>query len=174
MINNCAGGTTPWGTWLTCEENFNGYFLGPAAGRPSRKRQLQALSAFRRRRYAWGNFYDRFDVEQGAERSRTASAGSSRSTRSIPTSTPKKRTALGRFKHEGAAGIVNKDGRYVVYSGDDERFDYVYQFVTARHVDRDNPAANTDILDEGTLYVAKLQRRRHGRPGCRSCSAKAR
>ncbi len=64
-----------------------------------------------------------------------------------PTSTPKKRTALGRFKHEGAAGIVNKDGRYVVYTGDDERFDYVYRFVTSARVDTANPRANRDILD---------------------------
>ena len=68
---------------------------------------------------------------------------------------PKKRTALGRFKHEGAAGIINRDGRYVVYSGDDERFDYVYRFVTTARVDRANPQANRDILDDGVLSVAR-------------------
>ena len=72
-----------------------------------------------------------------------------------PTSTPKKRTALGRNKHECAAGILNKDGRYVVYSGDDERFEYVYRFVTNARVDLDNPAANRDILDAGILSAAR-------------------
>jgi hypothetical protein len=59
------------------------------------------------------------------------------------------------MKHEGAAGLINKDGRYVIYSGDDERFDYVYRFVTAARVDAANPAANRDILDAGELSVAR-------------------
>src|SRR3712207_9074690 len=74
----------------------------------------------------------------------------------------RKRTALGRTKHEGAAGITNGDGRYVIYLGDDERFDYVYKFVTAGTVDRQNRAANLGLLDEGTLYVAQI-----GRASCR-------
>ena len=67
-----------------------------------------------------------------------------------------KRTALGRFKHEGAAGILNKDGRYVIYSGDDQRFDYVYRFVTAGRFEASNPTANLDLLDSGTLAVARF------------------
>jgi uncharacterized protein len=70
-----------------------------------------------------------------------------------PTSTPKKRTALGRFKHEGAAGLTNKDGRYVIYMGDDERYEYIYRFVSKNKV-TGNRKTDFDLLEEGTLSVA--------------------
>ena len=71
-------------------------------------------------------------------------------------STPRKHTALGRFRHECAEVHINKDGRVVLYSGDDERFDYLYKFVTAGKFDPINRDANKDLLDSGTLYVAKF------------------
>jgi uncharacterized protein len=153
MLNNCAGGVTPWGTWLSCEENFHGFFWGRLAdGDP------QAAS-FKRYGipsswYAWGKYDDRFDVTK--EPNEANRFGWVVEIDPFdPASTPKKRTAMGRFKHEGAAGIINKDGRYVIYQGDDERFEYVYRFVTRSPVDRTNPAANRDLLDDGALFVAK-------------------
>jgi uncharacterized protein len=153
MMNNCAGGVTPWGTWLTCEENFHGYFWG--------KLDEQQAEARNHKRYgvpgnwmAWGKYTDRFDLaKEPTEPNRFGWIVEIDPF--DPTSTPKKRTALGRCKHEGAAGIINKDGRYVVYTGDDERFDYVYRFVTEARVDLANPKANADILDTGMLSVAR-------------------
>ena len=173
MINNCAGGVTPWGTWLTCEENFHGYFCGqarrrriprrattsatacPATGMPGASSTTASTSTKEpneANRFGWVVEIDPFD----------------------PTSTPKKRTALGRFKHEGAAGIVNTDGRFVVYTGDDERFDYVYKFVTAARVDRANRARQSRPPRRRHALRRALQRRRHASTGCRWCTARAR
>jgi secreted PhoX family phosphatase len=153
MLNNCAGGTTPWGTWLTCEENFHGYFWGKLeADHPEVKNYKRY--GVPENAYAWGKFDHRFDIAKEPNEANRF-GWIVEIDPFAPASVPKKRTALGRNKHEGAAGIVNKDGRYVVYSGDDERFDYVYRFVTKARVDLANRAANRDILDEGTLSVAR-------------------
>lgn len=155
MLNNCAGAVTPWGTWLTCEENFNGYFWGKDqisnATTPAALSRYGIPAEF----YCWAKFHDRFDIiKEPNEPNRFGWVVEIDPL--DPTSTPVKRTALGRFKHEGAGNIVNRDGRFVIYQGDDERFDYVYRFVTARAVDPSNREANRDILDDGTLYVARF------------------
>ena len=152
-INNCAGGITPWGTYLMAEENFHNYFLGNLDGNPEQ-------ASYRRygipgRRYAWGRYHERFDLDR--EPNAANLYGWVVEVDPLdPDSVPVKRTALGRFKHEGAESIVNKDGRLVVYSGDDQRFEFLYKFVSEDPVDLRDRAANRDLLDRGTLYAAKF------------------
>lgn len=153
-LNNCAGAMTPWGTFVSGEENFHGYFSGklPEGHREEVNYKRLALPSSP---YAWGRFEDRFDISK--EPNEPNRFGWIVEVDPFdPNSVPKKRTALGRFKHEGADMIVAKDGRVVAYLGDDERFDYVYKFVTAGRFDANNRAANRDLLDSGTLHVAKF------------------
>jgi uncharacterized protein len=154
MLNNCAGGTTPWGTWVTCEENINGYFWNRASADAHPDAKALKRYGIPGEWYAWGKWHDRFDIAKEPNEPHRF-GWVVEIDPSDPNSTPVKRTALGRFKHEGAAGIVNKDGRYAIYQGDDQRFDYVYKFVTEGKVDKANRAANRDLLDKGTLYVAR-------------------
>lgn len=153
-INNCAGGVTPWGTWLMAEENVNGYFGGEIKEDHAEYKNYDRMG-IPGNDYKWSAFYDRFDVNK--EPNEANRFGWVVEVDPMdPTSTPVKRTALGRMKHEGAESIVNKDGRVVLYCGDDERFDYVYKFVTAGKFNPDDRAANMKLLDDGTLYVAKF------------------
>jgi secreted PhoX family phosphatase len=157
MLNNCGGGSTPWGTVLTAEENFNQYFgnggQAPDDGRRAAHRRYGVTSGESER--LWEKYYSRFDVAQ--EPNEPFRFGWIVEIDPFdPTSVPTKRTALGRFKHEAAAGVTSSAGNYVVYMGDDERFDYVYKFVSSRKVDPDNRAANLNLLDDGTLYVARF------------------
>ncbi len=155
MLNNCAGATTPWGTWLTCEENTNGYFCNKAAAGAHPDAAALRRYGIPAEWYAWGKFHDRFNIEK--EPNEPHRFGWVVEIDPFdPQSIPVKRSALGRFKHEGAGNIINKDGRFIVYQGDDERFDYIYKFVTDAKADLENPAANKDILDAGTLHVARF------------------
>ena len=153
---NCAQGHTPWGTYLTCEENWHAYF-GAASGTAQLGAQharygvrgqgygLPFAAAEPRfdlvktpnepNRFGWVVEIDPFD----------------------PASTPVKRTALGRMRHEAAALAVGADRRCAWYLTDDEPFEYLYKFVAREPWNPARPAANRDLLDHGTLYVARFE-----------------
>jgi len=160
---NCSGGVTPWGTVLSGEENFHEYF-GAAQGAP----KPGPVDADRQERYGvtlkptelkWESFDPRFDVAKTPNEANRFGYVVEVNPWD-PNSKPVKHSALGRFKHEAANVYVTNDGTVVAYAGDDERFDYMYKFVSAKKIQPGtDPAAmahNMTILDEGTLYVAKL------------------
>jgi len=150
-LNNCAMGYTPWGTYLTCEENFNGYFRKAGVQTALEKRYGITAAGFG---YLWHTTDSRFSAD--AEPNEANRFGWVTEIDPFdPESTPIKRTALGRFKHEGAWVQEARDGRVVVYSGDDEQFEYIYRFVSALPW-RKAIKRGKSPLDEGTLYVAKF------------------
>ncbi len=153
-VNNCAGGVTPWGTYVMAEENVHGYFSGELPADHPEAANYKRLG-LPEGAYEWANYYERFDVSKEPNEANRFGYIVEVDVMD-PNSVPKKRTALGRFKHEGAESIVSRDGRVVFYLGDDERFDYVYKFVTAGTFNPDDRAANMNLLDDGTLYVAKF------------------
>jgi secreted PhoX family phosphatase len=160
---NCSGGVTPWGTVLSGEENFQEYF-GAAEGTA----KPNPVDVDRFDRYGiplepsalrWETFDPRFDVaENPNEPNRFGYIVELNPW--DPNSTPVKHSAMGRFRHEAANIYVTDDGTVVAYSGDDERFDYMYKFVSSKQMQPGtDPAAlayNMTLLDEGTLYVANL------------------
>lgn len=158
MLNNCSGGKTPWGTWLTCEENINYYF-----GQNAKAADEAVKAAHSRYGVAkelsvagWEPFFDRFDVSK--EPNEAFRFGWVVEIDPYdPDFTPRKRTALGRAKHEAATCAIARDGRVAVYTGDDQQFDYVYKFVSAQKYDPGDRRKNFDLLDTGVLYVAKFE-----------------
>jgi secreted PhoX family phosphatase len=153
---NCGAGATPWGTFLSGEENFHGYFTTADTPTADERRWGLRRSSW----YRWADHDERFDtVRHPNEPHRFGWVVEVDP--ADPAAPPVKRTALGRAVHEGAWVAVTRDGRAVVYSGEDARFEYIYKFVSR---DRVRPAggglsaaqANATLLDHGTLYVARF------------------
>ena len=151
--NHCANGQTPWGTYLTCEENFNGYFRSSDENieiSDDKKRYGVGIKDWG---YAWAQIDDRFDISKEPNECNRAGYVVEIDP-SDPNSTPKKRSSLGRMKHENAELVVNKDGRIVVYMGDDERGEFIYRYVSNGVYSVGGPT--DDLLDDGKLYAAKF------------------
>ena len=156
-VNNCGNGYTPWGTYLTCEENFNGYF-GSSEGDAFVPDEFQDRYGFSSTGfgYGWEQFDPRFDLSNPGYANEHHRFGwiveidpMDGSKKAV------KRTALGRFKHEGFAFATGAGGRAVGYMGDDQRFDYCYRFVSQASW-RSMLARGLSPLDYGKLYVAKF------------------
>ena len=151
-LNNCAGGATPWGTVLSGEENFNQYFQGTGSAADSR----YGISSGATER-GWELTDPRFSGQNAGYANEVNRFGwIVEIDPQDPTSTPVKHTALGRFKHEGANVRIAADGRVVSYSGDDERFDYVYKFISKDKYKPGNKKHNMTLLSAGDLYVAQF------------------
>ena len=152
-FNNCGSGRTPWGTYLTCEENFNGYFGATDAGAALPEDYARYGIRAEGRGYDYHKYDARFDVSKNPGEPRRAGYVVEIDP-ADPASTPVKRSALGRFKHENAEVVLAQDGCVVVYMGDDERAEFLYKYVSdAAYV----PGGDTGaLLDAGTLYVARF------------------
>lgn len=162
---NCAGGYTPWGTYLTAEENFHSYFYNAAPDAPA----LTALATDGAYQLDAGNF-----GYPAASRAQRPGAPVQYDLAQNPHGpalygwiveidpydpnwTPRKRTALGRRKSECATSALTKDGRVAIYSGDDQIDEYVYKFVSRGRFNPANRTANRDLLNDGQLHVARLE-----------------
>lgn len=150
-FNNCAMGVTPWGTYLTCEENFNNYFRAAQPDVALKRYGIGPKSSA----YGWEAFDARFDATQHPhEPNRFGWVVEIDPFH--PEQPPVKHTALGRFKHEGATVTQARDGRIVVYMGDDEQFEFVYKFVSREAYVPGKTVNPSRLLSDGTLYVARF------------------
>ncbi len=151
--NNCGNGRTPWGTYLTCEENFNGYFSSSDENYQASAELTRYGVKNKDRGYNWALTDERFDISKHPNEPNRVGYIVEIDPMD-PTSTPKKRTALGRFKHENAELVVADNGHVVVYLGDDERGEFLYKFVSDKKYKKGGN--NTSLLENGSLYVAKF------------------
>ena len=155
-LGNCAGGITPWGTVLSAEENVQTYFIGEANLTDEFKSyQRFGLLGDSSALSFWGKYHDRWNINKHPHIGLHAGWIVEIDPYDV-NFIPIKRTALGRFKHEGCDVHVNKDGRIVVYMGDDQAFEYVYRFVSKKKYQASNKKHNMSLLDEGELSVAEF------------------
>ena len=156
-FNNCANGKTPWGTYLTCEENFHYYFVAD----PKHSRDAETERRWQRYKlgfsyYGWQQFDARFDLDKEPNEANRFGWVVEFDPYN-PQSIPVKRTALGRFAHENVAHKIGMDGRLAFYSGDDSKFEYIYKFITRDAWDGSLGAHHGRLLDDGILYVARFE-----------------
>jgi len=158
-LGNCASGATPWGTYLTCEENFQGYF-----GAPDQIDAHQARWGLKKggNWVRWHESDERFDLNRHPNEFNRFGWVVEIDPMD-PSAAPVKRTALGRAVHEGAATALTRDGRVAVFMGEDARFEYIYKFVSRDVMRPGGLAANRELLDHGTLYVARFDADGSGR-----------
>jgi len=155
-LNNCAGGTTPWGTMLTAEENIQNYFSGDASKGPEAAARRRYNITGKGRYSDWARYFERWSLDK--EPNEPNRWGWIVEIDPYdPNHTSVKRTALGRAAHECATHAVSHDNRVAIYSGDDARMEFVYKFVTEGRFDPANRAANMDLLDKGILYAARFE-----------------
>jgi secreted PhoX family phosphatase len=143
-VGNCSGGITPWGTALSCEENFDGYGRPTTIGNPSA--------------YGWAQYGDSTNAPD-AEYDFTAFAKYGwvcEHDPYAPDSRPRKHTALGRFRHENTAFRHVPGKPFVLYMGDDKANEGLYKFVSDRPFRPGRKAHNLRILESGTLYIARF------------------
>ncbi len=158
-LANCAAGKTPWGTYLTCEENFQDFFkLPPETERqtPAEKRYMQDAALMNQ----WHLFDERFDYD--VEPNEYNRFGWVVEIDPLNKKPARKRTALGRFRHENAAVCLAPSGQVVIYMGDDSRFEYVYKFVSEGIYDPEDHSNIDDLLDTGILYAAEFSSENRG------------
>lgn len=163
-INNCAMGWTPWGTYLTCEENWKNYFVNrnPEDYKQRVAHQRYGVSTGNySAKYAWESVDPRFNATPDSNQPHQGYVNEPNRFGWVveidpfdPTSTPKKRTAMGRLVRECSTLSLGSDNRMAFYFGDDTRGEYIYKFVPSKAYSPQDNAANRDILDDGILYVA--------------------
>lgn len=173
-LANCAGGLTPWGTILTCEENLQEFFWGDqeaalqrapversswqsfGVGRQTGQRQrVEDGDKLARPLSGWSRIHDRFNIEKEPHEPNRFGWVVEIDPYD-PRSTPQKRTALGRFRHESATLVVKPGQRVAVYSGDDQEFQFIYRFVSKNAYDANDQRNNRNLLEDGDLYAARF------------------